>query len=296
MILALTGATGFVGGHLLEQALAAGHEVRALTRRPQPARAAVTWIAGDLASSGRLAQGADALVHVAGVVNAPDRAGFAASNIDGTRRMLAAARDAGVPRFVHVSSLAAREPALSAYGWSKAEAEKRVEDSDLSWTIVRPPAVFGPGDLELLDMFRFARRHVVPLPPRGRLSVIAVEDLAALLLALATTAGPRTIYEVDDGTQGWTHDGFARAIGRAVGKRVLPLPLPGLLLSAAAAIDAAVRGAGAKLTADRVAYFRHPDWTIDPARRPPPALWQPTQTTDAALRRTAAWYRQQGLL
>ncbi|HEU0045215.1 SDR family oxidoreductase [Sphingomonas sp.] len=296
MILALTGATGFVGGHVLDQALAAGHQVRALTRRPQAERMGVTWIAGDLASSGRFAQGADAVVHVAGVVNAPDRAGFAAGNVDGTRRMLAAARDAGVRRFVHVSSLAAREPGLSAYGWSKAEAEKRVEDSDLDWTIVRPPAVFGPGDLEMLDMFRLARRHVVPLPPRGRLSVIAVEDLAALLLALAATSGPRTIYEADDGTGGWTHDGFARAIGRAVGKRVLPLPLPGLLLSAAAAIDAALRGPGAKLTPDRVAYFRHPDWTIDPARRPPAALWQPVQPTGDALARTAAWYRTQGLL
>ena len=296
MILALTGATGFVGGHVLDQALAAGHEVRALTRRPQPARAGVTWIAGDLANSGRLAQGADAVIHVAGVVNAPDRAGFVVGNVDGTRRMLAAARNAEAPRFIHVSSLAAREPALSAYGWSKADAERRVEDSELNWTIVRPPAVFGPGDLELLDMFRLARRRVVPLPPRGRLSVIAVEDLAALLLALAGTAGPRAIYEADDGTDGWTHEGFARAIGRAVGKRVLPLPLPGPLLSAAAAIDTALRGAGAKLTSDRVAYFRHPDWTIDPARRPPPTLWRPTHATDAALARTAAWYRRQGLL
>ncbi|MFX7866220.1 NAD(P)H-binding protein, partial [Acinetobacter baumannii] len=90
--------------------------------------------------------GADAVLHVAGVVNAPTREGFAAGNIDGTRAMLAAAQAAGIPRFVLVSSLAARAPSLSIYGWSKAEAEKLVIDCPLDWTIIRPPAVYGPGD------------------------------------------------------------------------------------------------------------------------------------------------------
>eukprot|EP01035_Chromulina_nebulosa_P009029 gene9028-12205_t len=124
----MTGGTGFVGARLIQQALDAGHELRALTRRPQAARPGLHWIEGALDDSASLAvlvEGADAVIHVAGVVNAPDRAGFAAGNIAGTEAMLAATEAAGIRRFVHVSSLAAREPDLSTYGWSKAEAEAR---------------------------------------------------------------------------------------------------------------------------------------------------------------------------
>jgi uncharacterized protein YbjT (DUF2867 family) len=296
VIIAVTGATGFVGTALLNHALAAGHQVRALARRAQAPQDGVTWIAGDLASPRDLMQGADALIHVAGVVNAPDRAGFAAGNTDGTRTILAAATLAGVARFVHTSSLAAREPDLSLYGWSKAQAEALVQDAPLAWTIVRPPAIYGPGDLDQLDLYRLAARGLALLPPRGRLSLLAVDDLARLLLALATGDAPRTIHEADDGTEGWTHEAYARAIGAAVGRRVLPIHLPRLALSLAARADRAWRGDKARLTADRVTYFCHPDWTIDPARRPAPSLWEPRIDTTVGLAETARWYRAHGLL
>lgn len=297
MILGVTGATGFVGGHLVGQALAAGHGVRALTRREQPPREGVEWIAGaldDPAALTRLAEGADAIVHVAGAVNA-DRAGFVAANVEGTRAMLAAAREAGVARFVHVSSLSAREPDLSLYGWSKREGERLVEASALDWTIVRPTGVYGPGDTEWLDMFRMAKWGLALLPPPGRVSLIAVEDLAALLLTLATGRGDRAIHEVDDG-QAMTHAELAHAIGAAVGSRVRPIHLPRPLLSLAAAADMRLRGSGAKLTQDRVGYLCHPDWTADPARRPPPALWTPAIPMAKGLADTAAWYRTHALL
>ena len=181
MKLAITGATGFVGGHLLDQALAAGHEVRALTRRPQNSRDDVTWIEGALDRSDsldRLAEGTEAVIHVAGVINAPDKAGFEAGNVAGTAAILDAAEQAGVKRFVHVSSLAAREPGLSLYGASKARSEALVEAAKLPSVIVRPPAVYGPGDHEMLELFRMAKRGFVLLPPRGRLAVIHAEDLA----------------------------------------------------------------------------------------------------------------------
>src|SRR3546814_14244242 len=79
--------------------------------------------------------------------------------------MIAAAAAADVGRFVHVSSLAAREPELSAYGRSKAESEKLMAESGLDWAIVRPPAVYGPGDRESLELFRMAARGLVLLPP-----------------------------------------------------------------------------------------------------------------------------------
>lgn len=300
MRLAITGGTGFVGARLIAAALAAGHQVQALARRPQPPQPGLDWVAGALDAPdalARLCAGADAVIHVAGVVNAPDRAGFAAGNIAGTEAMLAAAKAAGVSRFVHVSSLAARAPELSLYGWSKAEAEARVMASALDWRIVRPPAIYGPGDLEMIDVYRLAKRGWALLPPPGRLSLIAADDLTQLLLALTAATGGTALYEADDGTPGgWSHADYARAIGIALGRRVHPVSLPAPALLLAARLDRLTRGGKAKLTPDRARYMAHPDWTIDPAKRPPPALWRPAIATPDGLAATAAWYRAQGLL
>ena len=178
----------------------------------------MTWVAGALddgAALSELVRGSDAVVHIAGVVNA-DRAGFVAGNVEGTRAMLAATRAAGVDRFVHVSSLSAREPQLSTYGWSKAGAEKLVEASTLAWTIVRPSAIYGPGDMEMRDLFRAAKLGLALLPPPGVMSAVAVDDLADLLVTLADHGPARALYEIDDGRR-WTHADFARAIRRGGG-------------------------------------------------------------------------------
>ncbi|WP_338427251.1 SDR family oxidoreductase [Sphingopyxis kveilinensis] len=299
----MTGATGFVGRATLREAVEAGWHVRALTRRPQPERDGVTWIAGALDrpdSLAEMAADADVVMHIAGVVNVPSREAFEAGNATATANVVKAARDAGVSRFVHVSSLAAREPGLSDYGWSKERAEVVVQDSGLDWTIVRPPAVFGPGDTEMLDLFRMVRRGIALLPPKGRMSAIYVDDLACLLVALAadreTSIGQ--IYEPDDGVPGgWSHRGFARAIGRAVGRAYVPtLAAPALLLKAGGRIDRFVRRGRAKLTPDRARYIAHPDWVVTEGARPPAALWRPGRETDDALAETVRWYRREGWL
>ena len=299
--LAVTGGTGFVGTRLIELALEAGHSVRALARRPQPVRPGVTWVAGSLGdaeSLSELANGADAVIHVAGVINAPDRAGFEAGNVTGTSSMLAAAERAGVPRFVHVSSLAAREPTLSAYGASKAGSEALVAASSIPCAIVRPPAVYGPGDKETLELFRMAKRGFVLLPPDGRLSLIHVDDLARLLLALADPKAPKgLLIEPDDGRHGgWTHKAFGKALGLALGRRVAAVSTPRRILNLGARIDRILRRDKAKLTADRVAYFCHPDWMVDPGRGAPARLWKPQIETVEGLAATARWYREQGWL
>ena len=301
MKLAITGATGFVGGRLLEAAHAAGHSCRALTRRSMRARVGVDWIEGALDHDdalGRLARGAEAVIHVAGVLKGRTAADFDGPNVGGTERMIAAARAAGVKRFVHVSSLAAREPGLSLYGASKARSEKAVEASGLDYAIVRPPAVYGPGDKETLDLFRMARAGIVMLPPKGRLSVIHVDDLSRLLLALAGPAvGDGLLIEPDDGhTGGWSHREFALALGQAVGRRVITVPMPSVLVQGGARIDEMIRGGKAKLTRDRAAYFCHPDWVADPARRAPADLWQPQVDTAEGLAATYAWYKDQNWL
>ncbi len=301
-VIAITGGTGFVGKAVLAFARQRKLRIRALTRKPQKNMPGVTWIQGALSDSDALKDlcaGAGAVLHIAGVVGAPDRKGFEDGNVAGTLAMVDAAKAMQVKRFIHVSSLAAREPALSDYGWSKAKAEKIVAASGLDWTIVRPPGVYGPGDSEMLDLFKMARRGFVLLPPEGRLSLIHVGDLARLLLELVPAHDDLTsqIYEADDGKPGgWTHKSFARAIGTAVERGVRPISLPPALLRFAAAADKAMRGADAKLTRDRVNYLCHDDWTAEPARYPPAEIWLPEIQTKTGLKHTANWYKKAGWL
>lgn len=301
MKLAITGGTGFVGGHLIDAALAAGHQVKALARREQPPRDGVEWIAGDLAdraSLHRLVTDAEAVLHVAGVLTATDAAAFDKGNVEGTLQMLAAATAGGVHRFIQVSSLAAREPKLSLYGASKARAEELVRSSGLDWAIVRPPAVYGPGDKETLELFRMAKLGLMLMPPHGHVSLIHVADLVRLLLALAGPAAPSNlVIEPDDGRAGgWSHRQFARALGAAVGTRPAIVSAPGMILRLAARADQFLRGPHAKLTVDRAAYFSHRNWVVDPKLGPPRALWSPQKETLTGLAETAAWYREKGWL
>jgi nucleoside-diphosphate-sugar epimerase len=298
----VTGATGFVGQSLLDEAARQEIEVRALTRREQPPREGVEWVWGDLADRqalGKLMAGAEAVIHVAGVVNARDKAGFEAGNVAGTLNVVEAALAAGVPRFIHVSSLTAREPHLSVYGASKRRAEKIVAASGLDWTIVRPPAVYGPRDTEIFELFRAAKWGVVPMPKVGRSSMIHAEDLARLLLALVPDGEDvrsRTFEPEDASADGWLHRELAQAIGEAVGRRALVPQFSKATLLRFAAIDRALRRGKAKLTPDRVNYMTHPDWVCSKAKAPPADRWAPRIETRAGLKATAQWYREAGWL
>ena len=302
MTVAITGATGFVGQSVVEEACRRGVALRALARREQAACDGVEWVRGDLGDREALAslvRGTEAVLHIAGVVNARDAAGFQLGNVAGTEAVVAAAVAAGVKRFVLVSSLAAREPGLSNYGASKRDAEEVVKASSLDWTIVRPPAIYGPRDREILEMFKLARWGVVPVPSGGRTSIIHVADLARLLLDLIPSSDrvSHGVFEPDDGRQGgWGQAKLARAIGRAVGKSVWAPTLPKGLLVAASGFDRLVRRGGAKLTSDRVGYMRHPDWVCSPGKAPPRELWRAEIPTRDGLIGTASWYREQGWL
>ena len=294
-MIAITGATGFVGQALLDRVTA---EVRALARQAQAPREHVEWVAGDLADKRALrtlVKGAETVTHVAGVVNAPDPAAFEAGNVTGTMNVIEAARKAGVPRLIHISSLSAREPDLSAYGASKARAEKLVMASGLDWTIVRPPGIYGPRDVDYFEMFRLAKWGVLPMPPKdGRSSLIHVDDLARLLLALVPGGEDvsHQVFEPDDGHKhGWSHYELARAVGWAMGRRPWVVHLGRRSLERAAKADRFVRGNKARLTPDRVGYMSHPDWVVSPFAHPPAELWQPEIATREGLKATAKWYR-----
>lgn len=303
MTIALTGATGFVGQAVLDEAQRRGVTLRALTRRAQPACEGVQWVTGTLSDDTGLAQlvdGAEAVIHVAGLTNSPDPADFHEANVVGTQKLLEACKAARARRFVFVSSLSAREPRLSQYGHSKAEAETVVQASGLDWTIVRPPGVYGPRDIDYFEMFRSARLGLVPLPPRGASSIIHVDDLARLLLDLVDAPPAlvrRKTFEPDDGREGgWSHSELAQAIGTAVGRRVFAPHLPRSVLSAAARADRLLRGDKARLTADRVGYMTHPNWVARSAMKVPETVWTPRIRGKEGLAATARWYRAQGWL
>ncbi|MEL6539972.1 MAG: NAD(P)H-binding protein [Pseudomonadota bacterium] len=299
--LAITGATGFVGSTTLDTALEQGFAVRALTRRDQPARDGVTWVKGTLNDASALAElgrGADAMLHIAGLTNTPDPAEFERANVEGTANVMAAMKEVGVKRLVFVSSLSAREPKLSQYGASKAAAEELVSTSSLDWTIVRPPAVYGPRDVDMFELFRSARIGLVPLPPSGGTSLIHARDLAELLIALSQKKRLKAIYEPDDGREGgWSHKEMAQAIGHAVGRSTVFAPnLPASVLGLAAGVDRLVRGDRAKLTADRVGYMCHPNWIARFDRAVPSDIWKPKIDSEEGLKATADWYRAEGWL
>ncbi|GMN03184.1 NAD-dependent epimerase/dehydratase family protein [Erythrobacter sp. MTPC3] len=301
--IAITGATGFVGSAVLDVARQKALSVRALTRRPQADEARIDWVRGTLDDEEALAQlvsSADAVIHIAGLTNTPNPGRFEAANVTGTANVIAAAKAAGVGRLVFVSSLAAREPDLSAYGASKARAETVVKDCAMDWTIVRPPAVYGPRDKDMFELFRSAKFGIVPVPPEGRTSIIHVEDLARLLIALVPgsemTRG-KTYEPWDDNAFGYDHAELGTLIAEAVGNPGALTPkLPASIMRLGASVDGLVRGSKAKLTPDRVGYMLHPDWVCDMKKAPPLSLWQAVWSGPEGLKMTADWYKKEGWL
>lgn len=310
---AVTGATGFIGGHVVRRLADAGWRVRVLARRlpvhPETADLTLDIVIGSLddeQSLAELVRGADAVVHCAGLVKASDPGAFHRVNAAGTVRLVAAAAAARpAPRFLLVSSLAAREPAISDYALSKRAGEEAVEGArSLSSVILRPPAVYGPGDRELLPLFRCAARGLgLLLGPEGnRLSLVHVGDLAgAVAAALAADVGPPgSILEIDDGRPGgysW-HDLVALA-GVAVGRRVRPIPVPAAALrlaGAAASLAARFTGRPPMLGPGKIREIRHPDWVCRDGGLRGSLPWRPTLTAERGFALTVEWYRRNGWL
>ena len=182
---AVTGATGFIGRHLTAHLVARGIDVRAIIRPDSPhvAPAGTTVVRAPLVASAleEAFSGADAVVHLAGLVRALGDDAYTAVNVEGTRAVAEAAR-AVAARLIHISSLAAAGPAsaaaprsesdppnpLTPYGESKLAGEQVVTSvTGLRWTILRPAIVYGPGDRAMLPLFRLATRGILPMIGRA---------------------------------------------------------------------------------------------------------------------------------
>ncbi|HEX4504505.1 MAG TPA: NAD-dependent epimerase/dehydratase family protein [Alphaproteobacteria bacterium] len=308
---AVTGATGFLGGYIVAGLIAAGWRVRIMVRRigdhPQLAGLDVETVLGDLADQGaldRLIDGADAVVHAAGLIKARDEATFRAVNAGGTANLVAALNACPSPkRLILVSSMVAREPGLSHYARTKRESEAALAAlRHRDWTVVRPCAVYGPWDRETLTIFQSASRGIFPMAGGGggRVALIHASDAARAVAGLCGHVGSGEVFELTDlrvDGYGWSE--IAGAAEQSVGKRVRKLPLPALAVRATAAANAlAARliGGVPMLTPGKAREILHADWGSAPDRQPPPGLWQPRIELSQGFRDTVTWYRDRGWL
>jgi nucleoside-diphosphate-sugar epimerase len=303
---AVTGVTGFVGPHLVAALARRGFSLRLLVRRWSPLPSldgvAADMVLGDLSDEAalkRLVEGADAVVHAAGLIKARRPADFMSVNRDGTALLSALAPDA---RFLLLSSLAAREPQLSPYAASKRAAEEVVAGRSGPWLTVRAPAVYGPGDRETLAYFKAVARGLAPRPrvAGARLSLIHVADLAeALALALDQPPPPST-YEIDDGKEGgYSYRDMADAAGRALGRKPWSLAVPRPVMAALAEVNAIRQSLGGSvqiLTPAKVSEIFHSDWTAHDRRLAAALGFRPRFDLATGFSETILWYRRQGWL
>ncbi len=302
--IALTGATGFVGRAVVLALVAGNHRVSALVRNVSKADlpAQVRVVQGDLqnmAALDDLTRDADVLVHVAGVISALTRQDYFAANEQGMLDLARSAMRNGVKRLVHISSLSAREPQLSAYGASKQAGEKALAGfaDKLSIMILRPPAVYGPGDRATLPLMRSLTQAIALIPGRGsaRFSLIYVGDLARIIVEAASSI--RTgMLELDDGhRQGYDWAELLAIAGASEQKSITPLFMPKPALQAVAYVAegfARMRGKPSMISCDKINELYHENWVAAGEGWP---LKNPVGFAQG-FSETLGWYRHAGWL
>ena len=315
----ITGATGFVGSHIAAAFAEAGHEVRCSVRPTSNLR----WIKDlpvertpvDFESPKDLegvVEDAEIVVHAAGITRARCDADYYRINAENTRRLADAATRAGARRFILIGSLAARGPdtaakdgrdhPTSAYGHSKLRAEEHLRDFDgrMETVALRPAAVYGPRDTDLLPLFKLAAGGwlVRPSDP-GPLQPAYVEDVARTALAAAhvESAGFGPFPVAEPVRYSWEEvvAGLEGALGHPV--RAVRLPAAAFELAARAAEGAArLRGSVPVFDERRARDLAIHAWTCDPSSTEKALSWRAEVPLHEGLERTARWYRNAGWL
>jgi nucleoside-diphosphate-sugar epimerase len=316
----ITGASGFIGRTLAERWRALGVEVVGVDRVEDPKLGVV---AGDVSQPGvwqDAAEGCDVVVHTAALVGMPsDESGFWAVNVRGTRLALEAARDAGVRRFVHLSSVVTFgldfpdnvnerwpvQPTGVAYVDTKIASEQVCLQAhaagEMEVTIVRPGDVYGPGSrpwtvmpVELIK----ARRFALPARGRGIHSPVYVDDLVAGIVSAADAGAAAGQVIVLSGGVGVEIREFFGHYARMLGRRGVPTVPTWIALAAAAALNrvARLRGTVNEVTPGGVRYLALRRGTYGIAKARELLGWTPAVGLEEGMNRTESWLREQGLL
>ena len=287
----MTGATGFIGGAIVRSLVQGGYHVRALVRptsSEKPLPQGVERFVGsfqDASSIERLLQSADAVVHCAGAVRGAQRSTFIENNADAVDLLVRSAlRKNSIDRFLLVSSLAATQPEVSPYAQSKRSGELALEagGGDMNWLALRAPAVYGPGDREVMPLFKAMSRGFVPVwgNRNARFSLLFVADLVTAVEQWLSSATPaRGIYELHDGrSHGYTMDDVIEIAASTMQRRVYRMRVPSALLGLVAAINlrlARIAGYEPMLTPWKLNELRHPRWVCDNTNFTAATGWQP---------------------
>jgi len=278
-IVAITGATGFIGHVLVQKLIQSGWIVRALTRVNRSSNSKyLQWIQGDLnnlTALHHLIDDAAFVVHGAATVRGSSFQEFADTNIEGTKNLLCAiTQKKQSPRFLLISSLAARQPELSWYAQSKYLSERMLTEKSesLQWTIFRPTAVYGPGDKEIKPLFQAMRRGLFPVVGKmsNRFGLIHVYDLVTAIEAwLTAEQNIQGVFELDDGTPGgYSYQGLTELAQQVWKRPVHCITIPDPLIRSIASANlwfARLFHYSPMLTPGKVNELQHPDWVCDNA-------------------------------
>jgi nucleoside-diphosphate-sugar epimerase len=324
----VTGGSGFLGSHVTEQLVHAGHEVVALLRTTSnreflsslPNVSFVTGSVEEKDSLKKAVDGVDAIVHAAGLVKALSAYDFDAVNVEGTQNVLDVAkkRASGLKRFVFVSSLTAigpsedgrpvspnREPhPVTHYGRSKLRAERAVlaMKDELPVTVIRPPMIYGPRDKESFAFFQAVNFRMLPMVGDGNntMSVVYGADAAsACIKAIFADVPSGRAYFVDDGNIYVWRD-MLGAIETALQRRALVrFPVPAGILRAIASVSeeyARYSRKPAMLTRDKLNELLASHWVCDSTATRADLGWTPEVDWAEGTQRAATWYIEQGWL
>lgn len=308
MNIALTGASGFVGQNLTKALVVEGYNLKVLYHNKPPLDdALITPVKGSLSDYNALAElvrGADIVIHCAALVSALNRKQYFEVNVQGTQNIVDATKRSGAGRFLLISSLAAREPGLSDYSSSKYESEQCLINSDLEkWDVLRPPAVYGPGDEGVLELVKIVNKGVALLPAGrdARISVVNVRDLvAAIMVWIRAEKTTQSVYEVSGPEeQGYLWPDLMEVMATVLGRKVRYVAPPLMLLHSLGAMGSFwsnMTGRKAFLSSGKVSELSHPDWVCDIENFRNVFSFQPNIRFEDGFSEAVIWYREQKLL
>lgn len=311
----VTGATGFIGSHLTDALIREGFDVTCLVRNPSNTRFIdgmnVNIIKGDCTDKESLSgavKGVDYIFHVAGLTKACSEADFFNVNVKGTENIVQATlkNNSNIKRFVYLSSLAAAGPScdgnpiteeskpspVSVYGKTKLEGEKIVlsNKGNMPVTVIRPPAVYGPRDRDLLIFFKMIKLGLIPYWGKCYYSFLYVEDLInGIILSALNKDAEGEIFFMSDGKI-YSNDDIIQAISDALQKKPMRLSIPKFIMPLFGFISEKVKGANI-INTDKIKEMRHSYWICDTTKSIQRLKFEPKVTIKEGAKWTANWYR-----
>lgn len=311
----ITGATGFIGSHLAGALIREGFDVTCLVRNPANLRfledISVRIIKGDCTDRESLTdavKGVDYVFHLAGLTKASSDEDFFNANVKGTENIVNAVieNNSDIKRFVYLSSLAAAGPScdgkplkedcnlmpVSVYGKTKLEGEKIVlaHKKDMPVTIVRPPAVYGPRDKDLLIFFKMVKSGIIPYWGKCYYSFIYIEDLInGIILSALNRDAEGEIFFVSDGNI-YSLDNIIEAISDALQKRPIRFKIPKFVMPLLGFISEKANGISI-INTDKIKEMKHSYWICDATKAIERLGFVPSIKIKEGVKWTADWYR-----